>query len=379
MNQEFDVKTVNNLKERNNKVDKKIMSDSELSDNLEFESADEGQVGEEGELSDLDLDEILNEDDDKQRAVKSKPLPELAKTKEKDLTKSGTNVDDDKKKPPSSPKSETEGKKDLVVDEKKQKELERKPEKKDSVNFEKEAEKNAWDDSKLSDIDDDDSNVSGVDREKMSADVLKNLESVKIEEKPTKEEKDCKKEPEMNNLENKSSDWDDSRFSDIDDNDDVKDDSVVKQAATAAAAAAAAVASQITKSSPKPSSTIENPSLSSQVPVQSKQQQLTSTSWSWSKLGMNLISSAANLTSQVLETVETSLGAPDPTELATKIAKSKSEYQVSEGEEKQKLNLSAAAQSKDDANWNFDNENNEWFTINKITSTVRKTKNISII
>jgi hypothetical protein len=164
-------------------------------------------------------------------------------------------------------------------------------------------------------------------------------------------------------LANKS-DWDDSRFSDIDDDND--ENLEIAKSEPALAKPKPVIESKISKEeyANKPQTPPkENPQQFQ--PQQQKQQQQSS--WSWSKLGTNLISTAANLTSQMIETVEATLGAPDPSELAAKIAKSQSEYQF----EEKKSNLDdEKPQSKDDNSWNFENEN-EWFTINKIASTVR--------
>lgn len=95
-------------------------------------------------------------------------------------------------------------------------------------------------------------------------------------------------------------------------------------------------------------------------PQQQQQQQTGGFGWSsWSKLGTNLLASAANITSQMIETVESTLGAPDPTELAAKIAKDEAEKEA------------LAETQKAEGGWEFENENdNDWFSMDKIASTV---------
>lgn len=84
---------------------------------------------------------------------------------------------------------------------------------------------------------------------------------------------------------------------------------------------------------------------------------------SWSKLGTNLLSSAATLTSQVIGTVEATLGAPDPEELAAKIAKA-------EAEQQKDATTADSNQKSSEGGWEFENDNNDWFSMDKIASTV---------
>ena len=94
-------------------------------------------------------------------------------------------------------------------------------------------------------------------------------------------------------------------------------------------------------------------------PQPQQQQETGGFGWSWSKLGTNLLASAANITSQMIETVESTLGAPDPTELAAKIAKDEAEK------------AALAETQKAEGGWEFENENdNDWFSMDKIASTV---------
>lgn len=96
----------------------------------------------------------------------------------------------------------------------------------------------------------------------------------------------------------------------------------------------------------------------------------------WSKLGTNLLASAATITSQMIETVEATLGAPDPSELAARIAKSQaaeaeSEPTAPKNDEHPAEQAQKGQQQQQQGGWEFENES-DWFSMDKIASTVRK-------
>jgi hypothetical protein len=99
-------------------------------------------------------------------------------------------------------------------------------------------------------------------------------------------------------------------------------------------------------------------------------QQSSGGGWNWTKLGSNLLSSAVNLTSQVLETVETTLGAPDPAELAAQIAKTRSEDQLEEPEAKKEELKKEEKDVKTTITSDWDNDDQEWFSLPKLANTV---------
>ena len=97
--------------------------------------------------------------------------------------------------------------------------------------------------------------------------------------------------------------------------------------------------------------------------------------WSWSSFGSivsNATSSVANVASQlgtglntVLETVEQTIGAPDPVQLAIQAKNTKKELEEQNEQEKQNTENKEANDFND---WN--NDDQEWFTINSIASKV---------
>ena len=108
-----------------------------------------------------------------------------------------------------------------------------------------------------------------------------------------------------------------------------------------------------------------------------KQPEVKQNTWSWSKFGSSFMNTATNLTStlgtglnSVLETVEATIGAPDPTELA-KVSKSNTQEKISQHEKEAPVE---AKENKDEKNdWINDDDGQEWFSFtpfNKLTSTV---------
>jgi hypothetical protein len=127
------------------------------------------------------------------------------------------------------------------------------------------------------------------------------------------------------------------------------------------------------------------PSLSPQ-PNQSKQQAKSSGWGSWSKFG-NVLSSAtasvATLTNAVLETVEATIGAPDPTELAQIVKAKQAESEADSKMQHDSSTIEEKKQQSTSANdWNNDDDNPEWFTfnpLNKLASTVIELKKFDIL
>jgi hypothetical protein len=352
------------------------------SDNLEFESADEGHN--DGDLSDLDLDEILNEDDDAAADESSKkkaqnktpddskkataPTAQLKNdSKSSDLEQTMTtpnelSKEEDTVEQPQQAQAQEIIKTSNATDTKttrNDKSADPKPDM-DQVDKPKK-EHGSTETKEAADIKQESADMkqesAGWAAQDDDVDELineLNLEESHKEQPPKKVEQ--KAEP--------SGGWDDSRFSDIDDadNDDKDHD---KQEVT-------------TKPVEKEKEIIENKqqALSSTTPSpppppsEPKKEQSQATGWSWSKFGTNILSSAATL----LETVESHLGAPDPAELANRIAKSKSEYKIEEEavaaseSDKSKDDSAATAVASGNENWNFEDQN-DWFKFNKITST----------
>jgi hypothetical protein len=111
-------------------------------------------------------------------------------------------------------------------------------------------------------------------------------------------------------------------------------------------------------------------------------QQVKSSGWgSWSKFG-NVLSSAtasvATLTSAVLETVEATIGAPDPSELAAIVKAKQTESELdSKAQQEISKNEDKKQQIGENNDWNNDDDGQEWFTfnpLNKLASTVIKLK-----
>lgn len=283
------------------------MADSDS--DLEFESADEGQN--EQELSDLDLDEILNEDEPKNLQDKTYiPFEEPLKD----------------------PKSSEESKSELEI--KNQEELKIELEIKSLEEPIKEDEKYAtFEEPKKEEVNE----IPNLEA-KTNSDEYEPFDSQPQVEGDDEVEKMLQEmgleDSKQNVLESKKekSGWDDTEFSDIEEEDKKE---------------------KIPERSTKSQEEVKKP---------------TGGGWSWSKFGSDFLTSAVSLTNQiggglntVLNTVEASLGAPDPNELAVKIAKAQAEEEkVQEQDEKEK------------SDW--DNDEAEWFTLpqlNKIASTVK--------
>jgi hypothetical protein len=104
-----------------------------------------------------------------------------------------------------------------------------------------------------------------------------------------------------------------------------------------------------------------------------KPKQQSSSGWNWSQLGTSFITSAVNLTSHVLETVETTLGAPDPAELAAQIAKSRSESQLEKSTASSSVKEDGGdeeSKEKDVIKSDWDNEEQEWFSLPQLANKV---------
>lgn len=217
------------------------------------------------------------------------------------------------------------------------------------TNRPKKEEASAWDESNLSDLDDNEEEKSEV--------KLEETKQAKPEEK--KQTKSEEKKPAATET-GWNSGWDDLEFTDIDNK--KEDDAKTTPVKTA-------------QVEPKKVAIEEKKVVQQNIPQPQKQpqQQEQSSGWSWGKLGTNLLSSAATITMQMMETVEASLGAPDPHELAARIAKSdegQEEKTTAKEEHSKDENKPQSQANKDD--WKFDNNDSDWFSINKIASTVVK-------
>jgi len=85
-------------------------------------------------------------------------------------------------------------------------------------------------------------------------------------------------------------------------------------------------------------------------------------SWSWSSFGSSLANVASQLgtgLNQVVETLEQSIGAPDPVELALAAKK-----------EREKVDEKFDEIQEKEINNDWNNDDQEWFTINTLTSKV---------
>lgn len=349
------------------------MSDSE-SDNLEFESADEGQN--EADLSDLDLDEILNEDDDENDDAKISKRPIESNKTTPDNQESSNRPEDEPNRIENTDKTQLESESNvktnveeenkvsdheelITIEEKKvqpepEPEPEQKQEQEPAPEPEKPAVDNVWDEQD-EDVDKmlNDMNLDEGKNDEPKETIAKVPESTAktsavVEQKPT-------------------SGWDDTNFSDIDDEDEsgqTKSDMSVKTAP-------ATIKKE--ESKPRLEEEVKKPD-EEKVAPKKETNQSASSGWSWSKFSTNILSSAATLTSQVFETVEAHLGAPDPTELAAKIAKSKSEHTVNNPDandpnESDKTDKARGSLTPNETNNWQQFEESDWFTFNKLTST----------
>jgi hypothetical protein len=322
------------------------MSDSE-SDSLDFESADEGGAQEDLELSDLDVDEILNEDENdktlnnkenevkkKKEELESKKLEENIK-KEADLknveekTELSNETDLDKTEKKAEIDEPVEKIAEKPVESQADSKIESKKPAQDESSVE-EPKKEAvagWDEANWDDLDDSSHKSEEI--------VEKKINQNKYEPQIQREEEKSTSIPQQKKSEEKNFQ---DLFSRLNKRDLVQ--------------------------APKQPETIQ----------QQQQPPKSSSGWNWSNFGTTLLSSAA----KVLETVETTLGAPDPTELAAKIAKSQSEYQQldqkgeisDQSEPQQNESLPTDKNNKIKSDW--DNED-EWFSLplNKFASTVK--------
>lgn len=154
--------------------------------------------------------------------------------------------------------------------------------------------------------------------------------------------------------------WDDTELSDLDDDDlnvdPVKEEQIKAQLAQSQAAVV---------SSSKSVDAIR------QIENEETKMKPSSSGWGWASSFLSTATfSVANVASQlgtgfntVLETVEATIGAPDPVQLALAVKKSKEEQ---EGEDKEEI--PRETNEKDFNDWS--NDDQEWFTINSLASKV---------
>lgn len=299
------------------------MSESDKSDSLdlEFESADEGENA--ADLSDLDVDEILNE---KSESTSDKPQPAVASLVTQSVV-SENKADEVKEVKPSDVK-----KTEVIVKpeiESKKVELDSKKVVEEPV-IKKESKVSGWDDN-WEDMEDDqqenESSPNNTIKTENKSSLVPSAERANpplvSKSNPVKQEFIKREEPVI--VQEK------------------RVDHVLDKLASLDLTA---------KKQP-----------SQQPPVQQ-----SSSGWNWSSFGSNILSSAVNLTTQVLETVETKIvGAPDPAELAAHIAKSRSEMLMAQQQEQPSSDDRAGATAQE-AKSDWDDE--EWFSLPTISNQV---------
>jgi hypothetical protein len=339
------------------------MSDSDSS--LDFESADEGALNNDDDIGLSDLD--LSDDEDvktKQNISESNKQSEQFKTSvEQNIQANDASSSSEIKRTDpieqlvqTSVKTEESSESPLEINhlEIKSKRIEKEHSQK-VENMEVNAKK-------LEISRSNETHVNPVESKRETEEIKSIEKSAKIEiEKPKKVE---------------SSGWDDGNWDDLDD--DNENESSEAQIVPSSIKKEERNISSETKTSKDIQSTPEKshfPTRSESSLVTNNQNQIESgnaSSWGWSKLGSNFLSSALTITAQiggsintVLESVEATIGAPDPAELAAKIAKSNTVELESQPEP---LNEQA---SKFENDWS--NDSQEWFTLppfNKLASTV---------
>jgi len=320
------------------------MSDSDSS--LDFESADEGALNnnEEIDLSDLDL----SDDDDDFKSKKETPKSDEPSNKVETNVQQIIQVEVESSS--NEPKHSNQSVETIV-----------KSEQITKPHLEKKTEKIDIDDpQKVETVEENlRKPVESEQTSKTEAKEVKLIEksAVQVEKKPEKVA---------------SSGWDDSNWDDLDndsESENVSDEAQISpinqtKKEEKNAANVTKLSKENTQEKPQlPTRSESNIASNNQVDSGSN---TVSSAWGWSKFGSNFISSALNITAQIVESVEATIGAPDPAELAAKIAKSNaSELEAQAGE-------SAADQtSKFESDWN--NDSQEWFTLpplNKLASTV---------
>ena len=323
------------------------MSDSDL----DFESADEG-----GEDVDIELSDLS--DDDEKSAEK--------KTNDDTLVKSA----DEDKKVEETADGQKESEEPVVE---RQKEVER-----DEPQKPMEQDKNEIEVKSSTGQPEEKFDVEGDDEiDRLLEDMNINEEEavkhepapVQLRQEPKAEAQSVSKEAEVvsKKVQVVSTGWDDTEFSDVeDDNNDsrsapVKDETAVQPKPVEGENL---VPSNKTKDIASLFSTLES------KPEPKAQSGAKQGGWSWSSGWSTVLSSATAL----LETVEGAIGAPDPAELAAKVVKAKSENEKIQEELATNPDAKVEQEEKPSSGSFNDWDTNEWFTLpkqlNKLATTV---------
>lgn len=339
------------------------LSDSDL----DFESADEGGEDVDIELSDLSDDE--KPDETKKDDTLAKSAEEHKKVEVAGDVRSHSEPDE-------SNEPVAERKKD-GQDETEKLEPEIKEEERDEPQKPMEQNKNddEVDDSKVQEQEK--FNVEGDDEiDRLLNDMnIKEEEAAKVEQVPAKISKEpivmkAETQPVSKKVEVVATGWDDTEFSDVEDDKDdrrpVKVEPVVQSKPLEEKKSVASEPSTKTKDIASLFSSLES------KPAPSVQPETKQSGWSWTKFGSSVLSSATAL----LETVEGAIGAPDPAELAAKVVKAQAENEKIQEELASSNPDAKGEQDEKPSSDSFNDwDTNEWFTLpkqlNKLATTVR--------
>lgn len=297
------------------------MSDSES--DLEFESADEGLKGE-----DIDTDDLIEDDDN----------VEETKPKRKPVTQATEII---KEKETSSPVAQDN--KEKIDDTRETKSLtEVKTQVKEDVESEK---REGWDaDAELSDLEDEQKEVP--------------------ETKPVN--KADQQKPVVDNAKKEVSGWDaDADFSDIEDNDEETPIAAGKEeTGWDVDAEFSDVGEEEKNTKPQARQAVEEPKVKDIRNIglfNQMEPKKEESSWSggWGSFGSNFLSTATSLTShlnKVMETVEATIGAPDPSQLA--------KLNLEETEALKAKRAESKSENKTQNDWIEEDEGTqEWFSM----------------
>lgn len=293
------------------------MSDSES--DLEFESADEGLKGE-----DIDTDDLIEDDDYvEETKPKQKPVTQVTETTKEMETSSSVAQD----------------KKEKIVETKSFTEV--KTQAKEDVESEK---KEGWDaDSELSDLEDEQKEVPEI--------------------KPVFKAEQQK--PVVDDAKKEVSGWDaDADFSDTEDNNEETPVAIGKEKTGWDVDADFSDVEEEKNAKPQARQAVEEPKVKDIRNIglfNQMEPKKEESSWSsgWGSFGSNFLSTATSLTSQlnkVMETVEATIGAPDPSQLA--------KLNLEEAEAIKAKKAESKSEDKTQNDWIEEDEGaQEWFSM----------------